>query len=155
MTSLRRIFVYGTLTSGGPGHHRLTTAPCGIHEARTRGLLYALPEGYPALVDGEGDVWGELVEFEDTLSEGAWSRTLARLDDYEGYAGPGHPANLYERRVVRAVSTAGAAVSAWAYVYAIPERARLLGTPIPHGDWRRYLSECHRRSRTTRKGPPR
>lgn len=71
-----RLFVYGTLRSGGLGHRLLDGCTCD-GEAMVRGTLYDVGGRYPALVlEGEGAVWGERW----TCPEGC----LAAVDGYEG-----------------------------------------------------------------------
>ncbi|AWL38296.1 gamma-glutamylcyclotransferase family protein [Streptomyces sp. SM18] len=142
-------FVYGTLLPGERNHDRFLTG-------RVRGqcpavlpgaLLYHGP-GYPYAVEGPGEVRGALV----TAAPGAYGELLAVLDELEGYLGPGHPRNLYER-VARPVvprpdgphragdraDPDGPArpVRAWVYLAgaAVTRSLRTGGTPVPGGDW--------------------
>ena len=115
------LFVYGTLAaagSEGPLLAHLDRVP-----AHTRGELWALPAGYPALVWKPGTtsvVYGELVDPPDP-------RLLALLDRYEGV-----DEGLYRRVVVEAVS-AGGVGPAWAWVMEAA-RART-GVRLPDGRW--------------------
>lgn len=120
MTAPERVFVYGTLASGGAQAALL--GPGRRVPARVRGALYELPAGYPALVlAGDALVHGELVEVEDP-------RRLALADRYEGV-----DEGLYQR--VRVDVWVGLrAEPAWAWVMA-PERARE-GRLLPSGRWR-------------------
>ena len=98
---MNRLFVYGTLMRGQVRSDLLGEV-LRVTPATTRGRLYALPYGYPALIDvPEGVARGELVEI-----AGLEAR-LRALDEYEG--------DLY-RRVRRAVLTAEGRTSAWCYV---------------------------------------
>ncbi|WP_406411899.1 gamma-glutamylcyclotransferase [Streptomyces halstedii] len=145
-------FVYGTLLPGERNHDRFLGG-------RVRGqcpavlpgaVLYHGP-GYPYAVEGPGEVRGALV----TAAPGAYGELLAVLDELEGYLGPGHPRNLYER-VARPVvprpdgpDGRGASdvpdvsdgparpVRAWVYLAgaAVTRSLRTGGTPVPGGDW--------------------
>lgn len=117
----RALFVYGTLRRGelrAPllARHR----PRRWEPARVAGALVDLGE-YPGLIDGDGEVRGELVELDDPAD------ALAELDEVEEFLGYGRAGSLYRRVIVRADG-----VPAWTY--------RWLGAPGPRiasGDWRR------------------
>uniref|UniRef100_A0A182WY00 Gamma-glutamylcyclotransferase family protein n=1 Tax=Anopheles quadriannulatus TaxID=34691 RepID=A0A182WY00_ANOQN len=93
-TTLRRVFVYGTLKRGEPNHHWLTDAANGqarfIAKGRTVGrypLVVATRHNVPFLLDVPGtghSVVGEIYEIDD--------RMLGRLDVLEDYP------QLYDRR---------------------------------------------------------
>jgi len=114
------LFVYGTLMSG---HSRAGMVPTSARQpAKTRGRLFRLPAGYPALVTGgEAWVYGEIVEIDD-------ARLLALLDHYEGT-----DEGLF-RRVRLPVVLGLRSQVAWTYVMDHPER--LGGVPIESGRWR-------------------
>jgi len=115
-----KLFVYGTLQRGQPQGALL--APCRRVPASTRGVLWGLPAGYPALVpEGSEPVHGELVEPVD-------ERLLGLLDHYEGVA-----EGLY-RRVEIEVDVGLRRHVAWAYVMDHPEDRG--GRRIPDGRWR-------------------
>jgi gamma-glutamylcyclotransferase (GGCT)/AIG2-like uncharacterized protein YtfP len=113
------LFVYGTLMRGGAQAGLVGPARRG--PATTRGRLWRMPEGYPALSDGDHLVHGEWVE---PVS----SDVLARLDAYEGV-----DEGLYARRVIRVQAEDGT-FDAWAWVMADPPRRG--GVAIPSGRWR-------------------
>jgi len=71
------VFVYGTLKSGEQNHrHALESGLLGVAPAFIEGYrVYDLePEHYPALVRGQGRVYGEVLSFADL------ERALVRLD---------------------------------------------------------------------------
>ncbi len=94
-----KLFVYGTLRRGESNHdliagrYRSVTPSVlrGFRVERRHGLLFALPAAAEAVIAGE------LYEFADT-------QILRDLDRLEGFQGPGHPGNLYERIEVDGVS---------------------------------------------------
>ena len=94
--------------------------------ARTRGALYRLPAGYPALVPENGDRWslGELVSLP---SMGKFSV----LDLVEGVN-----RGLYSREKIP-VEWEGQILYAWAYVMSPKQVSELDGLLIPSGDWRK------------------
>src|SRR3712207_298016 len=53
---LLTVFFYGTLKRGHANHDRFCRGYLTVEEARTRGRLYSLPFGHPALVIDEEDI---------------------------------------------------------------------------------------------------
>lgn len=114
------LFVYGTLMSGGSAEAMVGRRRRG--PAWTRGRLFHLPAGYPALdPTGSGRVFGEWV---DPVP----AARLVLLDQYEGV-----DEELFERVVVD-VSTDAATFPAWAWVMRDP--ASRGGVLVPSGRWR-------------------
>jgi len=130
-----RLFVYGTLMSGMSNHHYLKGRVADLQQARARGLLYHLPYGYPAMVEGDGVVTGELVTLIDP------AEILADLDELEDYHGPGNPGNEYER-VNRPVELMNGRMvtEAWVYLYCRGEEAARIGRLVKDGDWKKYIA---------------
>lgn len=90
---------------------------------------------YPGLLLGEGQVTGEVYEVDDAH--------LARLDAVEDMV-PGHrAASQYWREEVTVVSGPLQGRAVQTYVY---NRSVEGCTPIPHGDYRRYIREVGRES---------
>jgi gamma-glutamylcyclotransferase (GGCT)/AIG2-like uncharacterized protein YtfP len=111
------LFVYGTLMRG-QSNHALIQSALRIETASVRGRMVGLPEGYPALIDGDGIVHGELCFFEDL------GPILPEVDEYEG--------SLYRRIQCEATLASGERHLAWCYVAAeVPSGA----WPIPSGRW--------------------
>ncbi|MFG3494011.1 gamma-glutamylcyclotransferase family protein [Streptomyces sp. NPDC047928] len=123
-------FVYGTLRPGAHNHALYLRGRTAVEEpARLPGAVLREGPGYPYAVRGPGDVVGDLVH----AVPGAYRALLSVLDRLEGFYGPGHPLNLYEREpcdVVRGRD--GAFVRAWVYVAAARTEP---GPPIEGGDW--------------------
>jgi len=77
---INKIFVYGTLMKGFYNYKRYLEGRISrIIPGRTHGLLYHLPEGYPALLEGNESIEGEIMEPVD-------ENLLKTLDRLEGYA---------------------------------------------------------------------
>jgi gamma-glutamylcyclotransferase (GGCT)/AIG2-like uncharacterized protein YtfP len=112
------LFVYGTLRTGGPRAALLGDSP--RRPATTRGALYDLPAGYPALTGGDDLVYGEIVGPLD-------DRRLALVDRYEGV-----DEGLY-RREVWDVAVDATQVRAWVYVMDDPLAHG--GVRVPSGRW--------------------
>ncbi|MGF1498614.1 MAG: gamma-glutamylcyclotransferase [Elainellaceae cyanobacterium] len=128
---LLRVFVYGTLKPGECNYaHYCARKVIHQQEAIAQGTLYDLPLGYPAMVEGSGEVRGCLLCFGD--------RTFLRyLDDLEDYE-PGRPLqeNEYIRRRMPVFDLNRQPLGdAWVYLMA-PERIRLLnGVLVRDGCW--------------------
>ena len=90
---------------------------------------------YPGLLAGEGLVTGEVYEVDDAH--------LALLDGVEGVVPGDRAASQYWREVVAVVSGALQGQQVQTYLYTRPTDGC---TPIPHGDYRRYIREVGRES---------
>lgn len=126
------VFVYGTLKQG-QRNFRLSQRAGWVRSepAWLEGFaLYHLPRAserpysYPAIVVGDGRVWGEVQYFADLEA------ALVALDALED-AG-----REYERVQVEARRPHGGAVRVWTYVYPSLEAIRRVnGVRVPGGDW--------------------
>ncbi|WP_221773484.1 gamma-glutamylcyclotransferase family protein [Ruficoccus amylovorans] len=124
-----RVFVYGTLKPGGFYWPRYAEGKVTAHQpARTRGLLYHLPAGYPALTEGEGWARGTLLTLKDEAA-------LAGFDELEGYRiGRPPEQNDYQRRKVECEDEHGNSLGpVWAYLM-LPEKVREMGGIRIHAD---------------------
>jgi gamma-glutamylcyclotransferase (GGCT)/AIG2-like uncharacterized protein YtfP len=148
-----QMFFYGTLKHGGSNHAycrggRMTA------EARVEGLLYDLPQGYPALVVPEASVLA--VGTSDPLRDARGAAALDRpelpeprephvhgelytfddpeerlpsLDELEEFT-PGDPSSPYRRVLVPVRPDGDVVTLAWAYAV-----RGLQGTHLPGGRW--------------------
>jgi gamma-glutamylcyclotransferase (GGCT)/AIG2-like uncharacterized protein YtfP len=128
-----RVFVYGTLKPGGVGYRQfLQQYSVQATPAQTRGRLYDLPAGYPAMTLGDGWVQGVLL----TIPEPS---LLAKLDNYEDY----HPEradaeNLYYRAEIEVFGTGTSPLSlglSWVYLMQPSGVEDLGGRWLENGDW--------------------
>lgn len=149
MTTCRFFFFYGTLMAGERNAAQLDgVRVLRRRPARVRGLLIDCGR-YPALLlpaPDEHRVVGELVEVHSDDVDAL----CARLDPFEGYVGPDHPQNLYERqRVVVTIdgstdvtidgSTDGEGTpEAWVYARPTPPSPADDAVVIVDGDWREH-----------------
>lgn len=127
---IRHLVLYGSLRRGQANFARLKLQ-AGLRFVRTvrfRGLMYDLG-AYPGVVEGDGEVTGELFEMRDAA-------LLARLDAFEQYR-PDQPdpydaatgrGSLYRRTTIQA-----GGVTAYLYLYNGP--ATDLGKAVKSGDW--------------------
>lgn len=90
---------------------------------------------YPGLRHGEGQVTGEVYEVDDAH--------LARLDAVEDMVPGDRAASQYWREAVTVVHGPLQGQQVQTYVYNCPAHEL---TPIPHGDYRRYIREIGRES---------
>ena len=90
-----RVFVYGTLKPGEANYPRYCAGKVvDAKPAYVLGKLFALPQGYPAMIKGDSQVYGYLLTF-------AQGEALTELDELEDY----HPSrqnseNLYNREQI-------------------------------------------------------
>jgi gamma-glutamylcyclotransferase (GGCT)/AIG2-like uncharacterized protein YtfP len=127
---MKKVFVYGTLKPGGRYHFVAQEAGLIIQEeAYLEGFdLYHLePENYPALIEGQGNVYGWTFKFED-LAKG-----LVALDELEGVHLP-----VPEYRRVQALShplkSQPSSEQVWVYLYNNLSRLNT-ATRVADGIW--------------------
>jgi len=148
-----QVFVYGTLKRGGR-YHAYCMGGLMTAEARVEGLLYDLPEGYPAIVVPEATVLA--VGTDDPEADARHSQGLTRrelrepgpptvygelytfedpeerlpaLDALEEFL-PQDPASPYRRVLVPVLPCGGDVTPAWTYAALGPR-----GTHLPGGRW--------------------
>lgn len=127
------LFIYGTLMPG----LRLEAEMHGAQfmgAAQVPGRLVDVGR-YPGLLQGPGLVSGEIYEVDDAH--------LARLDAVEEMVPGNRAASQYWREAVTVLSGPLQGQPVQTYVYNRPVDAC---TPIPHGDYRRYIREVGRES---------
>ncbi|MBV6625513.1 MAG: gamma-glutamylcyclotransferase [Rivularia sp. (in: Bacteria)] len=126
-----RVFVYGTLKPGEANYelycsHKVVDA----QKAWVRGELYALPQGYPAMTQGDNVVHGYLLSF-------ANPEILSSLDELEDYSPQRlHSENLYNRIQVEIFDLENNSLGeAWVYLMDFAKVRQLKGTPQTNGLW--------------------
>ena len=127
------LFIYGTLLPGLRLESEMQDA-LRLGCARVPGRLVDVGR-YPGLVQGDGRVTGEVYRVSDAR--------LARLDQVEDMVPGDRAASQYWRERVTVLEGALAGQQVWTYVYNLPVDGL---TPIPHGDYRRYIREVGRDS---------
>lgn len=129
-----KLFVYGTLKPNEINYQRycagkvLAAVPAMVY-----GQLYALPVGYPALVEGSDRVYGTVLSFQDP-------QLLAVLDVLEGYDPQRRPEqNDYQRECIEAYDGSGKAIgSVWVYRMTRQRVQQERGVYLPTGVWSRH-----------------
>jgi gamma-glutamylcyclotransferase (GGCT)/AIG2-like uncharacterized protein YtfP len=105
------LFVYGTLKRGEINHALISPFARSIEPATIRGRLYDVG-GFPALVDGDEIVHGELVWVEaETMAS-----LMAILDRLENYQAAAPQSSMYIRQIVK-VCCRGVPQTAYTYLY--------------------------------------
>ena len=130
---MTHLFIYGTLMPG----LRLQAEMHGarfVATAQVQGRLVDVGR-FPGLLQGEGLVTGEVYEVDDAH--------LARLDVVEGMVRGDRAASQYWREEVTVLSGPLQGQPVQTYVYNRPVDGC---SPIPHGDYRRYIREVGRES---------
>ena len=125
-----KVFVYGTLKPGEANYNRY----CGSlvqsqTVAFTKGVLYDLPLGYPAMTEGNNQVKGVLLTFTN-------SQVLSSLDRLEDY-NPQRDSELnhYYRRLVAVYNLEKRLIAqAWAY-FMTPEQVKQYQGTIVSSNW--------------------
>ena len=109
---------------------------------KVRGLLFHQDiKGYPAMIPGDGWVFGEFLKLKN------FNKQISVCDKIEEYFGPNHQDNYYERRISEVELANGKTSSAWIYWYTRNDLNSLENpvTPIPHGDWREFQKDVHKK----------
>jgi gamma-glutamylcyclotransferase (GGCT)/AIG2-like uncharacterized protein YtfP len=120
------LFVYGTLRSGQAARSLVANYVAESQPARAAGRIFAMNDGYPALLPGPlGTVVGELCQLRELIA------AFALLDAYEG--------EDFSRILLEVQDGEGKPIWAWAYVLADPTQADE-GELIESGDWARHLA---------------
>ncbi|MEB3217962.1 MAG: gamma-glutamylcyclotransferase [Nostocales cyanobacterium 94392] len=130
-SGLLRVFVYGTLKPGEAYYEFYCSKKIiDATKAYVFGELYALPQGYPAITQGNNFVYGYLLSF-------ANNEVLNNLDQLEDY----HPQkpmseNLYNRKEVEVFDLENNSLGlAWVYFMSFDQICQLKATPQTDGWW--------------------
>lgn len=132
----RKLFVYGSLMQDFFNYNKaLAGNVLSCVPSQVQGTLYHLvKEGYPALVPGDGWVFGELIELKN------FKDTIVHLDQIENYRF-GDENNEYERLItpVEVIATGG---KEQAYVYWYGPSQDICSKaviPVKDGNWRNFM----------------
>lgn len=125
------VFVYGTLKPGEANYQSYCEGKVRAYSpAYTKGNLYSLPLGYPAMTVGKNRVKGVLLTFD-------CANILESLDRLETYQ-ENRPSELneYDRFLVPVYNLNDRPLGqAWCYFMTIEKVEQYQGTIIPSGWW--------------------
>jgi gamma-glutamylcyclotransferase (GGCT)/AIG2-like uncharacterized protein YtfP len=126
-----KVFVYGTLKPGERNYPIYCEGKViKAEKCWTKGQLFALPVGYPAMIAGDDKVEGFLLTFTD-------ESVLIKLDKLEGYDSEKIPEkNYYQRQKIIVYDTNNNSLGkVWAYLMTFAKITSLNGVLIPSGWW--------------------
>lgn len=133
---MKKMFVYGTLRRGMYNYEKYYKEYDSFHGyGYVKGELHAIKgKGYPALIEGERMVLGEIHEVPDEVQDA--------VDLMEGFYGEGKMENEYDK-IVRIIYNAEGKVMEKLPVYFYnlrkPENKRALGDVILCDDYIKFL----------------
>lgn len=128
------LFVYGSLMTGMVHHNKISSLVKEVKPASCEGILYRLPVGYPAMLEGPGTIKGELF----TLNN--FKDIIKVLDEFEGYSATTPEKSLYIR-MEKPILVDGAKKPVTSFVYVLnrmrlPKEAIVIET----GDYRSSMA---------------
>ena len=110
----KKIFVYGSLRTGFYNYDKYLKGK--VNDAKlgkVKGKLYHMPhKGYPALLEGEDIVIGEVMTIEN------FEEVMIPMDEMENYYGVNDSRNEYNRIVMDVELEDGKTESCYVYYYA-------------------------------------
>lgn len=137
---ITKLFVYGSLMEGMFNYKKyLEGKVISKKNAKTKGKLYHLKnKGYPAMIDGDDYVYGELIEINYFYD------VLKKLDMLEQYFGEGNMNNEYIRKVIVVENFEENKIEyAFAYIYNVDNDIDFFKNAIyiEYGSWKKFLKE--------------
>ncbi len=107
----KKFFVYGTLKEGGHFATDFDGVRLGSEVAKLDGYNLFKLGWFPGIVPGDGEVTGELHEYEDP------DKTQKTMDAIESYFPDNEKESLYLRREVAVTTETGETITAIAYIF--------------------------------------
>lgn len=133
----KKIFVYGSLRTGFFNYHKyLLGKVSDTKVGKVKGKLYHMPhKGYPALINGNDDVFGEVMTLRD------FEAVMTPMDKMENYYGINDNRNEYNRVIMDVELLNGTIESCYVYYYAMNDKEIFEGNSIyvENGDWKSYM----------------
>lgn len=135
----KKIFVYGSLRTGFFNYNKyLLGKVSNAQVGKVKGKLYHMPQkGYPALLEGNDDIWGEVM----TLNN--FESVMIPMDKMENYYGINDDKNEYNRIVMDVELLDGSKESCYVYYYVMNDEKSFKENSvyISNGDWKNYMLE--------------
>lgn len=134
------LFVYGSLMEGFFNHEKALVGKIVSRKiAYTYGELFHIEnKGYPALIEGNNKIYGELLELSDE------EPLLVKLDEIENFNHISNSDNEYIREMIEIqVENQSNSISAYVYKYNLDANCNRLDNlvPVKSGMWREYMQE--------------
>ncbi len=128
------LFVYGTLMSGFSAHAFLMDSEFVSHGVLYGAKLLHIEDGFPAAVEGEGEVFGEVYRVD--------SLTLAAIDVFEEVWEDFPEKSFFfrKRKFVRLIPM-NDFVEAWVYVLNPKFLPVISYTEVPFGNWKEFIKK--------------
>lgn len=133
----KKIFVYGSLRTGFFNYNKYLLGKVSDTQiGKVKGNLYHMPnKGYPALLNGNDDVIGEVMTLKDFQS------VMIPMDKMENYYGVNDSRNEYNRVIMDVELSNGVIESCYVYYYAMNDKEIFEENSIhiENGDWKSYM----------------
>ena len=130
MDDLNKIFVYGTLKEGGFFARHFDSYRISSERATIKGTMISLGEFPGIVLQGDGEVVGELHEYS------SFDNVLEEIDRIEGCSGENEdPDNLYHRKAIKVLTDSGEK-EAWIYVINTDQMEILHYEVVKNGEWK-------------------
>lgn len=137
------IFVYGSLRKDFFNYNKyLKGKVISIKNGKIDNMnVYHMPyKGYPALLNGNGTVYGEIIEINSKI----YDETISAIDAMEGFISKNNPKNEYEKILIDVENIDDKKTEqCYAYFYNKHIDPHFINKSIPvyHGDWKKYMNE--------------
>ena len=135
-----KVFVYGPLMPNFEKWSVIADKVENTKRGKVKAKLYQLPYGYPAIIEGDNEVYGYVLDLPD---EGI----STTLDQLFGFYMQGRD-NFYEKKNLSVTYEDGSTGEALVYLFEgyRAEEVSNFGTYIPHGDWAKFIEEKNKES---------
>ena len=143
MSNHLNVFVYGSLREGFFNYDKyLKGKVVSITPAKIENkIVYHMPyKGYPAILDGNGTVYGEVMEINPDI----YNETMTAMDKMEGFISDNNPENEYEKLVLEVEHLdTNKKENCYVYFYNkdIDSKFNSESILISHGDWVKHMRE--------------
>ena len=135
----KKIFVYGSLRTGFYNYDKYLKGKVEDTKlGKVKGKLYHMPhKGYPALLEGEDVVIGEVMTVKN------FEEVMIPMDKMENYYGVNDTRNEYNRIVMDVELEDGSKESCYVYYYAMNDESIFNENSVyvANGDWADFMSK--------------
>lgn len=137
------VFVYGSLREGFFNYDKyLKGKVISITPAKIENMIvYHMPyKGYPALLKGEGTVYGEIMEIKPEI----YTETMKAMDEMEGFISENNPKNEYDKMIFEVENLKdGKKEKCYVYFYNrnIDNDFDDKAVFVTHGDWVKHMQD--------------